>query len=91
MRWLVLPAVAICSVAAFVGVSAQSPSPSPSPGTTATVPASSPSPNPSPAATPTATAPSGPVYKGRPCGVGHLIHDFLIVQEPPPGPATTCI
>lgn len=48
-------------------------------------------PSPSPAPTATATPPTGPIYKGRPCGVGTLIHDFLIVQEPPPGPVATCL
>jgi hypothetical protein len=53
--------------------------------------AQSPGPSPTPPASTTATPPSGPSYKGRPCGVGRLIHDFLIVQEPPPGPRATCI
>ncbi|MBK8559358.1 hypothetical protein [Candidatus Amarobacter glycogenicus] len=42
-------------------------------------------------ATGAATPPSGPIYKGRPCGVGTLIHDFLIIQEPPPGPVAACL
>jgi hypothetical protein len=46
--------------------------------------------------TPAATAPTpaptpGPIYKGRACTVGTVINDFLIVHEPPPGPAATCI
>jgi hypothetical protein len=55
--------------------------------------ASAQSPSPSPPATTTATTtpPAGPIYKGRPCGVGTLIHDFLVVQEPPPGPVATCL
>ncbi|HML98199.1 MAG TPA: hypothetical protein PKD75_06930, partial [Tepidiformaceae bacterium] len=48
-------------------------------------------PSPSPAPTATATPPAGPIYKGRPCGVGTLINDFLVVQEPPPGPQATCL
>ena len=48
-------------------------------------------PSPSPAPTATATPPAGPIYKGRPCGVGTLINDFLVVQEPPPGPVATCL
>lgn len=53
--------------------------------------ASAQAPSPSPAPTATATPPAGPIYKGRPCGVGTLIHDFLIIQEPPPGPQATCL
>jgi len=48
-------------------------------------------PSPSPSPTAPATPPTGPIYKGRPCGVGTLILDFLIVQEPPPGPVATCL
>lgn len=53
--------------------------------------ASAQSPSPSPAPTATATPPPGPIYKGRPCGVGTVINDFLVVQEPPPGPVATCL
>ena len=51
--------------------------------------AQSPGASPTPGATATATPPAGPIYKGRPCGVGTLIHDFLVIQEPPPGPQAT--
>lgn len=53
--------------------------------------AQSPSPSPTPTASATATPLAGPIYKDRPCGVGTLIHDFLVVQEPPPGPVATCL
>lgn len=32
-----------------------------------------------------------PVYNGRPCSVGVLVNDFLVVQEPPQGPRPTCL
>ena len=52
--------------------------------------AQSPVPSGTPTSVPTAAPPPGPSYKGRACTVGRLIHDFLIVQEPPPGPRATC-
>lgn len=78
--------LAACMGFALSVAAAQSPTqttptagtPSPSP-TTPTVTATVPSPTP------------GPIYKGRPCTVGTIINDFIVVQEPPPGPVATCM
>lgn len=87
MKRIMILAVAVFLAGFQVGVgAAQSPTPSPFPAGTV---AASPTPSPAvPSPTPT---PSGPTFQGRPCGVGTLINDFLIVHEPPPGPKATCL
>lgn len=63
---------------------AQSPTP-------ATPTAGTPSPSPTTPTVTTTVPTPGPIYKGRPCTVGTIINDFLVVQEPPAGPVATCM